>query len=180
MITSQVIQDLVINNVITGTSDLAKHVITKHVPNPRNHTRQTHHQLTPDPVPHLVARDLTSKQEDLSQSTSTSAKALTHIPRSRSIERDSDPEYIISKHVTKLCDLHVTRQVRNPLSRSDRRVVLKSCRGFKPIVRVGFYRLPGRRAIRCQKSLEGREDPRGKSEHLSRLEDEGNRAKRLE
>src|SRR5260221_9377319 len=51
---------------------------------------------------------------------------------------------------------------------------------FKPIVRVGFYRLPGRRVIRCQKSLEGREDPRGKSEHLSRLEDEGSRAKRLE
>src|SRR5712691_12256953 len=91
-------------------------MITKHVLNPRNHMRQTHHQLTPDPVPHLVARDLISKQEDLSQSTSTSAKALTHISRSRSTERDSDPEYIIINHVTKSCDLHVTCQVRNPFS----------------------------------------------------------------
>src|SRR5712691_6300513 len=45
-----------------------------------------------------------------------------------------------------------------------------SCRSrvesFKPIVRVGFYRLPRRRVIRCQKSLEGREDPRGMSEHF--------------
>src|SRR5260221_13152403 len=52
-----------------------------------------------------------------------------------------------------------------------------SCRGrvesCKAIVRVGFYRLPGRRVARCQKSLEGREDPRGMSEHLSWLEDEG-------
>src|SRR5260221_13410570 len=50
-----------------------------------------------------------------------------------------------------------------------------SCRSrvesYKPIVRMGFYRLPGRRVIQCQKSLEGREDPRGMSEHLSRLED---------
>src|SRR5712691_9946752 len=116
MITSQVIQDLVINNVITGTSDLAKHMITKHVLNPRNHTQQTHHQLTPDPVPHLVAHDLTSKQEDLSQRTLTSAKALTHISRSRSIECDSDPGYIINNHVIKSRDLHVTCQVQNPFS----------------------------------------------------------------
>src|SRR5260221_6720106 len=109
MITSQVIQDLVINNMITGTSDLVKHVVA-------NHTQQTHHQLTPDPVPHLIARDLISKQEDLSQSTSTSAKALTHISQSRSTECDSDPEYIISNHVTKSCDLHMICQVQNPFS----------------------------------------------------------------
>src|SRR5712691_6440793 len=122
MITSQVIQDLVINNVITGTSDPIQardkqtRTQSSHHHVVANHTRQTHHQLTPNPVPHLVARDPTLKQEVLSQSTSTSAKALTPISRSRSTERDSDPEYIISNHVTKSCDLHVTRQVRNPFS----------------------------------------------------------------
>src|SRR5712691_7150090 len=52
------------------------------------------------------------------------------------------------------------------MSRSDHRVVSQSYRSFKPVVRVGFCRLPGRRVIRYRKSLEGREDPRGKSEHL--------------
>ena len=66
-------------------------------------------------MPHLVACDLTSKQEDLSQSTSASAKALTPISWSRSTERDSDPEYIIN-HVTKSCDLHMICQVQNPFS----------------------------------------------------------------
>src|SRR5712691_9352714 len=122
MITSQVIQDLVINNVITGTSDPIQacdkqtRTQSSHQHVVANHTRQTHHQLTPNPVPHLVARDPTPKQEDLSQSTSTSAKALTHISQSRSTERDLDPEYIISNHVTKSCDLHVICQVRNPFS----------------------------------------------------------------
>src|SRR5260221_4796811 len=66
------------------------------------------------------------------------------------------------------------------MSRSDHRVGSWSFRGFKPIVRVGFYRLPGRRAVRCWRGLEGREDPRGKASSLSWLEDEGSPAKRLE
>src|SRR5260221_6028218 len=65
----------------------------------------------------------------------------------------------------------------NVTVRSPCRVEVVS--SFKPIVRVGFYCLPGRRVVRYQRSLEGREDPRGKSEHLSRLEEEGNRAKKL-
>src|SRR5260221_10668830 len=59
------------------------------------------------------------------------------------------------------------------LSRSDHRVGSRSFWGFKPIVRVGFYRLPERRVIRGWRGLKGKEDPRDRSEHLSRLEDEG-------
>ena len=58
-------------------------------------------------------------------------------------------------------DVVIEYGVIEEVSRSDHRVVLESCRGFKPIIRVGFYRLPRRRMVRCQRNLEGREDPRG-------------------
>ncbi len=85
------------------------------------------------------------------------------------MSREKEGPFPWARHCYKICHGQITVLCRSRVE------------SFKPIVRMGFYRLPGRRVVRYQKSLEGREDPRGTSEHLSWLEDEeGDRAKRLE